>query len=219
MNSCVAACSRHRWKKSVSFMNDVAAIILAAGRGTRFGDEPKLLALWNGAPLVRHVAEAAAGSVARPVIVVTGHRSSEVEASLDGLELRMVSNPSYTEGLSESLKAGFRALPDHARAAIILLGDMPLVRTGLIDTLIDAWREMGQPPALIPTLNGRRGNPVILSRVLETQIAGLTGDSGAGQILRARSGVVEYPVDDNAILQDIDTTRELARLSGETKQM
>ena len=52
-----------------------AAIVLAAGRGTRFAAGPKLLARLDGKPLVRHVAEAAAASAARPVLVVTGHRA------------------------------------------------------------------------------------------------------------------------------------------------
>jgi molybdenum cofactor cytidylyltransferase len=195
-------------------MNDVAAIILAAGRGTRFDARPKLLILWDGKPLVRHVAEAAVASAAEPVIVVTGHRSSEVVATLDDLKPRFVSNPSYTEGLSTSLKAGFSALPDHAKAAIILLGDMPLIRSDLIDTLVNAWRGMGEPAALIPTLNERRGNPVILSHALKAEIAEITGDSGAGPILRRRADVVEYRVDDPAIFQDVDTIEEFRRLSG-----
>ena len=56
-------------------MSHVAAIILAAGRGTRFGDELKLLAQIGGKALVRHVAEAAVSSLVDPVIVVTGYRS------------------------------------------------------------------------------------------------------------------------------------------------
>ena len=59
-------------------MSDVAAIVLAAGRGTRFGEEPKLLARIGGKALVRHAAEAAVQSSADPVIVVTGHYAAEV---------------------------------------------------------------------------------------------------------------------------------------------
>ena len=69
-------------------MSDVAAIVLAAGRGTRFGEEPKLLAQIGGKALVRHVAEAAVSSMADPVIVVTGHRAEEVQAELTGFPSR-----------------------------------------------------------------------------------------------------------------------------------
>jgi molybdenum cofactor cytidylyltransferase len=192
-------------------MSDVAAILLAAGRSTRFGDEPKLLARIGGKALVRHVAEAAANSTADPVIVVTGHRAEEVRAQLQGLPVRIIHNHLFADGLSMSLKAGFSALPPEARAAIILLGDMPFVGAELIDALVAGWHETGEPPALVPALNGRRGNPVVLSRALQAAIKGLSGDVGAGSVLRGRSDVLEWPTEDPAIIQDIDTREEFAK--------
>ena len=64
-------------------MRDVAAIVLAAGRGTRFGPAPKLLAQLGGKPLVRHVVEAACLSVADPVI---GAPETEPERAADRAE-------------------------------------------------------------------------------------------------------------------------------------
>jgi molybdenum cofactor cytidylyltransferase len=95
---------------------------------------------------------------------------------------------------------------------VVLLADMPLIRAGLIDTLVSAWGEMGEPAALVPTVNGQRGNPVVLSRDLESLIEGLSGDTGAGPILRGRADVMEYPINDPAILQDVDTGDALDRM-------
>lgn len=192
-------------------MSDVAAIVLAAGRGTRFGDEPKLLARIEGKTLVRHVAEAAVGSSVDPVIVVTGYRSEEVEADLRELPVQIIHNALFAQGLSTSLKAGFCSLPATSRAAVVLLGDMPFVKPDLIDALVDRWREGGSPSALVPTFDGRRGNPVVLSRALETDIECLSGDGGAGPLLRSRPDVLEWSTTDPAIVQDIDTREELAR--------
>lgn len=192
-------------------MSDVAAILLSAGRGTRFGDEPKLLARVGGKTLIRHVAEAAARSTANPVIVVTGHRAEEIQSQLQGLPVRVVYNHLFADGLSTSLKAGFSALPPEARAAIVLLGDMPFVKAELIDALISAWQDRGEPAALVPVLNGRRGNPVVLSRTLQAAIEGLSGDVGAVSVLRGRSDVLEWPTEDSATIQDIDTTEEFAK--------
>lgn len=194
-------------------MSDVAAIVLAAGRGTRFPSGPKLLALLNDRPLVCHVVEAATTSSTNPVIVVTGHRAEEVEASLQGFPIQSVRNPTFADGLSTSLKAGFAALPTHTKAAVVLLGDMPLIKASLIDTLVNAWRARGEPAALVPTVNGQRGNPVVLSCVLEPLIEELAGDTGAGPILRGRPDVIECPVEDPAILQDVDTGDDLDRMS------
>lgn len=193
-------------------MSGVAAIVLAAGRGTRFGEEPKLLAQVGGKALVRHATEAAVDSKADPVIVVTGHRADAVEAELKGLPVRIVHNPLFADGLSTSLKAGFSALPPNARAAIILLGDMPLVSASLMDALVAGWHESGEPAALVPTLNGRRGNPVVISRALQPDIETLSGDVGAGPVLRGRSDVVEWPTADEAVVQDIDTREEFGKL-------
>jgi molybdenum cofactor cytidylyltransferase len=192
-------------------MSQVAAIILAAGRGTRFGDELKLLAQIGGKALVRHAAEAAVGSLVDPVIVVTGYRSNEVEAALHELPVQILYNALYAQGLSTSLRAGFSALPPTTRAAVILLGDMPFVKAGLIDALVAGWRERGEPAALVPTLDGRRGNPVVLSRDLQAEIEDLSGDVGAGSLLRERSDVLEWPTTDPAVAQDIDTREELAK--------
>lgn len=189
----------------------VAALLLAAGRGTRFGDEPKLLAEVGGKALVRHVAEAAAGSTADPVIVVTGHRGDEVEAALLGLPVRIVHNALFAQGLSTSLKAGFAALPPEARAAVVLLGDMPFVTPALIDGLVAGWWDSGEPAALVPTWNGQRGNPVVLARHLQSTIQTLSGDVGAGPVLRGRPDVLEWPTADPAVVQDIDTREAFAR--------
>jgi len=193
-------------------VSDVAAIVLAAGRGTRFGQEPKLLAPLGGKPLVRHAVEAALDSAADPVIAVTGHRAAEIQAALEGCPVRVVHNPAFADGLSTSLKAGFAALPPEARAAVILLGDMPLVGAGLIDLLVRGWRQGGEPAALVPTFGGQRGNPVVLSRRLDHLIEALSGDVGAGPLLRGRQDVLEWPVADGAVLEDVDTPNAVGKL-------
>jgi molybdenum cofactor cytidylyltransferase len=191
----------------------VAVIILAAGQGTRFGAEPKLLAELAGKPLIRYVAEAALASKARPIVAVLGHRREEVEAMLPRA-VRRVENPDYARGLSTSLRAGFAALGQTAEAAVVLLGDMPQVTPALIDGLIDTWIAAGRPAAVVPTYDGRRGNPVLLSAALAPEIAELTGDTGAGSLLRARHDVHELPVTAASILADVDTPEALATLRG-----
>jgi molybdenum cofactor cytidylyltransferase len=192
----------------------VAAIVLAAGRGTRFGLAPKMLAEFDGKPLVLRIAEAALASEAEPVIVVVGHQAGPVAKVLAGLPVTILENPNYGDGLSTSLKAGFAALPDDVEAAAILLGDMPQIGTALLDWLIKAWRSSNAPAALVPTFEGRRGNPVVLSKGLAPAIASLEGDVGAGKLLRQLADVVEVETGDPAVTCDADTPGELARLAG-----
>lgn len=188
----------------------VAAILLAAGRGTRFGPEPKLLAPLDGKPLVRHAAEAALASRASPLLVVVGHAAEAVRRALAGLDLALVDNPDYAQGLSTSLRAGFAALPGEADAALVLLADMPGVGAALIDRLVAAYAGT-RPVAVVPLAGGRRGNPVILDRRLAAAVAGLTGDRGAGLLLRELDGVVEVAIDDAGALDDVDTPEAYRR--------
>ncbi|MFZ3328670.1 MAG: NTP transferase domain-containing protein, partial [Methylocella sp.] len=123
-------------------MRRVAAVILAAREAKRFRrspDETKLVAELDGKPIVRHVAEAALASRARPALLVTGHAHEQVSSALDGLILERNHNRDPGAGLSASLKLGVGALPSTARGALILLGDTPRIAPSLIDRLIDAF--------------------------------------------------------------------------------
>jgi molybdenum cofactor cytidylyltransferase len=208
-------------------MSEIAAVILAAGRSTRFTanssqetKQSKLLAALRGKPLVRHVAEAALASRARPIIVVTGHLAAEIEAALADLDVRFIFNPDYRTGMSSSLKAGVAALPATATGALILLADMPFVSGALIDLIIATFEHGFEPSpqtplAAAPVRAGLRGNPVLISRDLFGAIANLQGDCGARALVEAAGGrLLECMVDDDATLIDIDTQEALRRVEG-----
>ncbi len=149
--------------------------MLAAGRSTRMGGANKLTAEIGGKPLVRTVAEQALASRARPVIVVTGHQRERVEAALAGLPVQFVHNPDYEQGLSTSLKAGIAALPSDVDGAVICLGDMPQVSAALIDRLIEAFDPERGALIVVPTVDGKRGNPVLWSRRFFPDLSALAG--------------------------------------------
>ena len=189
----------------------IAAIILAAGRSTRMGSN-KLLEELDGKALVRHVADAALGSIAHSVWVVTGHERESVRARLDGLGVRFVHNPDFALGLSTSLKAGVMALPAEAKGVVVLLGDMPRVTSEVINSVIQAFEAQPQAIAAVPVYQGEWGNPVLLSRSLFGAVAALQGDAGARKLLNGRAGeVLEVPVSNDAVLIDLDTPEALAR--------
>jgi len=193
----------------------VAAIVLAAGRSTRMGGPNKLLQPLAGRPLVRIAAEAALASRAAPVLVVTGHQADAVKEALQGLDVTFVHNPDFAEGLSTSVRSGITALPASVDAAVICLGDMPLVNAGLIDRLIEAFDPQTGALIVLPSKDGQRGNPVLWARRFFDDLKTLSGDSGARQILKNHAdGVVEVPVADDSSSLDVDTPEVLASLSG-----
>lgn len=190
----------------------IAAIVLAAGLGKRM-DGAKLTAPLDGAPLVRHVAEAAIASRAEPVIVVVGHEAGTIRRALSGLPVGFVDNPGYRSGIAGSLATGLAMVPDDADGAIVLLGDMPRVRAAHIDRLIAAFSPEAGSRICLPTYEGRRGNPVLWERGLFPRLRALSGDRG-GRALFAdcAGGICEVPMADDAILIDVDTAEALRAL-------
>lgn len=198
----------------------VAALVLAAGRSTRMGGPNKLLADIGGKPLVRIVTEQALASRAAPVIVVTGHERPKVEAALAGLRVRFVHNPDYAAGLSTSLKAGLAALPPESDGAIVCLGDMPQVTAGLIDRMLEAFDPARGALVVVPTIEGKRGNPVVWSRRFFPDLMALEGDVGARHLIGTHAdAVAEVPVEDSAALTDVDTPDALLAVKAELERM
>src|SRR5437588_8349339 len=194
----------------------IAGLILAAGRSTRMGGPNKLLEEINGKALVRHVAEHVLASRAKPVIVVTGHQKERVERALAGLPVTVVHNPQFADGLSTSLKTGLAAVPAEADGAIVCLGDMPQVSAKLIDRLIAAFDPERGALVVIPTIEGKRGNPVLWSRRFFPELMAIEGDIGARHLIeRYGEAVVEVPVAGKAALIDIDTPEALTGVKAE----
>jgi molybdenum cofactor cytidylyltransferase len=192
----------------------VAAIVLAAGKSSRMAPYNKLLlADRSGKPMVCRVVDNVLSSGARPVLVVTGHRTEEVRAALGNRPVGFVHAEDFARGLSASLKAGIAALPEAAAAALVCLGDMPLVTGRMMDRLIAAWDPDEGRAIVVPTHQGRVGNPILWSRSYFREILELDGDTGARALMRRHEeAVVEIDIGDDAVLRDFDTVDSLATL-------
>jgi molybdenum cofactor cytidylyltransferase len=204
-------------------MTRIGAVVLAAGQSSRFraggGRDPtKLVAELDGKPVVRRVVEAALAAKTRPIVVVTGYARDSVVAAVAGCDVSLVFNPKFASGLASSLSVGLAAMPHEVLGALVLLGDMPWIGSGLIDALVDAFRARADVLAAVPLREGRRGNPVLLSRALFEPAMRLTGDEGARRLIGTlgASQLVEVEASD-AVTFDVDTAEDLAaarRFSG-----
>jgi molybdenum cofactor cytidylyltransferase/nicotine blue oxidoreductase len=162
----------------------VAAVVLAAGGGRRYG-MPKALVEYDGSLLVER-AVATARAVCDPVLVVLGARAVDVwrEARLD--DVVVLANRDWETGMASSLRAGLEGLrgwPAPIDAALILRVDMP----GMTPAAVARVAAHAGPGALaVATYDGVRGHPVLIGRdhwagVVETA----TGDEGARRYLAA----------------------------------
>lgn len=195
----------------------VAVVILAAGQASRMGEggAHKLLAEFDGEPLVRRAAKTALATNAAPVVVVTGHRQSEIVATLSGLDVTAVENPDYASGMASSLVSGFSAAPARsADGVLVMLADMPGVTTGDLNLLIAAFRSASGRAIVRAVSLGKRGNPVILPRLLGDAVMRLEGDVGARHIIET-SGLPVIDVDiGEAAHLDVDTPEAVVAAGG-----
>lgn len=193
--------------------DSIAAIVLAAGSARRFGGG-KLLASFEGRPLLHHALSAARAAPVASITVVTGADAAAIAACAHAFDpaIRIVHAADHAEGMAASLRAGVAAVPD-ASAAFVFLGDMPRVPHGVLVPLAQAVRDGAAAAA--PVSGGRRGNPVVISRALFPEVAALTGDTGARPILErlgARLALVDAP--DDGVLFDVDEPGDLSRSGG-----
>ena len=190
----------------------VAAVILAAGAGSRFGGA-KLLGILDGRPIIAHVVEAAREAGLQPIVVVVPP-TGELDA-LDLGDVRRVTNETPQEGLSSSVRLGLRELDGDREvdAALILPGDQPRVRPDVIGRLIDAAASSPAPLLIAPRYDADEApNPVLARRAAWRLADELVGDHGLGRLLADRPDLVER-VDVAGANPDVDTPADLARLN------
>ncbi len=196
----------------------IAALVLAAGRSSRMGTINKLLVGVDGKPMVRHAVDAVRSAGLAPIVVVTGHQREPVAAAVAGLPVVLAHNPDFAQGLSTSLKAGIAALPADIDAVLVSLGDMPQVAPADIERLIAAFNPVEGRAIIVPTRNGKRGNPVLWAKRFFAEMAGIAGDVGARDLIAAHpEAVAEIEMTSDGVLTDIDTPQALARLAATAK--
>lgn len=189
----------------------VAAIVLAAGRSSRMGEQHKLLAQIGGTSLVLRVVDAVLTSNFVSTSVVVGHRAQDLENALRGKDVAIVSSPHYERGLAESLKAGLSSLPIDIDGVMILLADMPFVTGEHISALVEEFNRARGIKVVVPVWQGRRGNPVIWPARYIPKMMTLRGDEGARSTLQAcaESDVVRVTMPSDAVVIDVDTPAQL----------
>jgi molybdenum cofactor cytidylyltransferase len=200
----------------------VGIVMLAAGGSTRMGT-PKQLLPFRGRTLLRHAALTALESVCRPVVIVLGARADALRPELDGLDVLVVENRDWPEGMSGSLRVGMQALMGVSAGAeeeseskivsslIVMLCDQPFVTPGLLNRLAQMWQE--SDAAMIACEYGDSiGVPALFDRSHFPELLALEGAMGAKQVLLRHTPNLERVSFAGGII-DVDTPADYARLS------
>jgi CTP:molybdopterin cytidylyltransferase MocA len=185
----------------------IGGLILAAGKGRRFGGAKQLADL-KGRPLLEHSIRAMTASPVGRVVVVLGAGAEDVIAQVDLHGAEPIVCERWEEGQSASLAFGLGELSD-CDAVVVTLGDLPNLSTNAIRRVIVARGDGVE--AVRATYAGEPGHPVLLERELFERLRDVSGDHGARNLLLSVSPR-EVPCDDLGGGEDVDTPAQLDTL-------
>lgn len=185
-------------------MVKVSAILLGAGEAKRMGVN-KLALPWGKKTVFEHCLDTLLRSNVKEIVVVLSKKTKGMRRQLDGAGVKVVMNALFRSGMSTSIRRGIRAIDPTSEGILIALGDQPFLKTRTINALIRAFVR-GKGTIIVPSSQGRRGNPVIFDRKYEKELLSLRGDVGGRWIVeRHPKDVWVVHVKSEGILKDIDT--------------
>jgi|TARA_B100000315_G_scaffold71286_1_gene64983 molybdenum cofactor cytidylyltransferase len=168
----------------------ISAILLTAGQSKRMCGENKLTKKIQGIPLIKHSVENILSSSIDELIVVVGYQKEIIEKLIDkNVKIKFVFNKNFESGMASSIKTGLNHLSDDTEAFFICLGDMPMVNKDVFNLLI---KSKNNKEIIVPTYNGKQGNPVLFSKSMKKQIMTIEGDAGAKKILQLNKDKILY---------------------------
>ncbi len=168
----------------------ISAILLTAGQSKRMCGENKLTKKIQGIPLIKHSVENILSSSIDELIVVVGYQKEIIEKLIDkNVKIKFVFNKNFEIGMASSIKTGLNHLSDDTEAFFICLGDMPMVNKDVFNLLI---KSKNNKEIIVPTYNGKQGNPVLFSKSMKKQIMTIEGDAGAKKILQLNKDKILY---------------------------
>ena len=189
------------------------AVLLAAGRSSRFDGGNKLLTPVDGVPLVRHAATTLLEAAVDDTVVVLGHDAPAVREALSGLGLSFRVNADYADGQSTSVRAGVdAAIQRDWDGTVFALGDMPFIDPASVDALLE-WRLRGSEPIVAAAYAGERGNPVLFDASRYDALAGVTGDTGGRRLFDDCADLAIVETGDPGVVRDVDVRSDLSGVS------
>jgi molybdenum cofactor cytidylyltransferase len=188
-------------------------ILLAAGASNRLESFPKQLLEFRGKTLIRRAVENALASECGKICVVLGAGAEKIKREISDLPIEIVVNENWQTGMSSSLKCGLEKLLELApniSAAIVTLGDQPLIDSTIINRLIEVFLE-SQAPIVAAEYAETIGVPALFARSMFDELTNLSADAGAKQIIKKYAASVEKISVPEAAF-DIDTREDYENL-------
>jgi molybdenum cofactor cytidylyltransferase len=189
----------------------IMGIILAAGNSTRMGKDNKLLKNIDGAPIIRNTVIEMLKSDLDSCSIVLGYQSDKVADVIKDLNVNLVLNPLWKEGQASSLRAALNTLDSTYSDLLIMLGDLPGIKSGHINGIIEEHlsSENRRSKITIPSFKGEIGNPVIWGRSFFQDLSNLEGDVGGRALFGQHPAAINLKeMDDPSVVTDTDTPED-----------
>ncbi len=188
-------------------MNEIWAIILAAGESKRMRS-PKMILPFKGTTIIENVIKNIITSDIDNTVIVLGSNKDEILRLTEKFPVMHCYNGNYKDGMLSSVKSGFKYLPDDFRAAIVFLGDQPMINASVINNVIQGYNESGKG-IVIPVYRNRRGHPLLVDKKYRDEIMNLDGQEGLRELVKNHpDDLLRIETEDPSILKDIDTEEE-----------
>ena len=183
------------------------AVVLAAGGSRRLGQAKQLL-MRDGETLVHRMARLALATQAARVLLVAGGHADAVRAAVAGLDVEILMNPDWEEGLASSLRLAATTL-EGSHAPCLLLGcDQPALQASHLQRLLDG--AAASESACAATVHGDAlGIPVVVSPAVLAQARALNGDRGLRQALQRLPRESIHLLDASELQFDLDTPADV----------
>ena len=184
-------------------MNQVAAILLAAGRSHRMGAFKPLLP-FGETTVIRSCIQNLRQAGVEDIVVVLGHRAEELQQTLADLRVAFAFNQDPTSEMGASIACGLRVLLPETKAVLITLTDQPAVPPDVILSIVAEWTS-GET-LVVPEFQGRGGHPVLLDLHFREDLLNLDSSGGLRSFLTVHQEQVRrLPVNSPFIARDMDT--------------
>lgn len=188
-------------------MDDICGIILAAGESSRMGRN-KMLLPYGDKLIITSVIDKARESGIKNIILVLGAFRDDISKSVEDEDVRIVFNEDYRDGMLSSVQCGFRNIPGNCRAALVFLGDQPMVPAGVCTEIISEYKKSGKG-IVMPAFSNKRGHPVLIDIKYINDIFNLNPDIGLRELMTLHPGdIKEVDIKNQDILKDIDTLND-----------
>ena len=192
----------------------ISAILLAAGQSLRMKGENKLVKKIKGIPLIKYAVKNILASTVDEIIIVLGHEKDLIR-NIIGLnrKIKFVYNKDFKKGISSSIKIGLKSISKKSEAFFISLGDMPNVNQNIYNKLIKSrfkynkkLKLQHKKEIIIPTFEGKNGNPILFSKFMKDKIMLVKNDLGASEIIKLnKEKILNVPLNNKSIFLDFDT--------------